>query len=85
MDAFWEQEMESKSIKKSMFFLIDFLEAPKTLRNHRGSSGGAPVELRVSPGRAPGGTLSPGRVPRSGQLSKNIEYKQQTGRVHHVI
>ena len=39
-------KMEPKSIKKSMFFLIDFLEAPKTLRNHRGSSGGAPVELR---------------------------------------
>ena len=41
-------KMEPKSIKKSMFFLIDFLEAPKTLRNHWGSSGGAPRELRGS-------------------------------------
>ena len=39
--------MDPKSIKKSMFFLIDFLEAPKTLRNHRWSSEGAPRELRV--------------------------------------
>ena len=64
-------KMEPNSNEKSMFFLIDFLEPPKTSRNHR-----------VSSGR--GGHFLPAGSPEAAncQRLQSIKNKQM---VHHII
>ena len=65
---FGSQNEAQKRSKIDVFF-ERFFGAPENI-------GESPGELRGSSSEAPGGTLSPGGVPRSGQLSKIIEYKQ---------